>query len=105
MGKHKHQNTSSIENSWAIAINRKSQPFYVNEEQVKEIIKNNIGQEILLWKNGMTDWKNALTFPEFMSTPPLYIQPPTLPKIVENIKNVQQNLKVSTDEHKLKNKI
>ena len=53
----------------------------------------------------MTDWKNALTFPEFMSTPPLYIQPPTLPKIVENIKNVQQNLKVSTDEHKLKNKI
>lgn len=104
--KHKNKIPDPIEQSWAIAINRQPQQLYVNESQVKEIIKNNIGQEILLWQPGMTEWKNAFTIPEFMpQSPPLPVMPPPLPEVVKNMKEIRENLKQEDLGNKLKNKI
>lgn len=93
-----HKIPDPIENNedkWTIAINRVQYSGVANEKQVKELMQANLGKEVLLWKEGMPAWKNALEVPAFMSALPMLVSPPSLindaSKVMRNITSIRDN--------------
>lgn len=102
----RYKNPDIIEDKWVISINRVQYPGFINEKQVKELMQAHIGKEVLLWKEGMPSWKNALEIPAFMSAPPMLISPPPLindtSKVMKSIKSIRENSTVSNPTTTLK---
>lgn len=86
------------DNQWVVAINKVQQPYYMDNQSVKELIQNNMNHsEILLWKQGMPEWKHAVEI-----FPPV-IESPTTEQVVKNIAELrQQNLNNKNEKYKIK---
>lgn len=78
------------ENQWFVAINRVQQNYCMSDKNVKELLKNH-SNEILLWKEGMTEWKHG-----FEIFPPV-IEPPPLNEVIKNITDLRKNNEINND--------
>lgn len=85
------------DNQWVVAINKIQQPYYMDNQSVKELMQNNMNHsEILLWKQGMPEWKHAVEI-----FPPV-IESPSTEKVIKNITELRQQHLNYNNDNKLK---
>lgn len=71
---------------WFVAVNRVQQPK-LNTDQIQELIKNDINNEVVVWKDGMLNWQNAREMIDF--------KPLNKISILENIASMKPELEES----------
>jgi Domain of unknown function (DUF4282) len=82
------------EQRWMVTMDGKQLENDMSVQEVRTLINNNPGKQILVWTQGLTQWMDASTVPEFRKMAP--VKPVESPKAAEPI------IKTSSEELKEK---
>jgi hypothetical protein len=82
------------EQRWMVTMDGKQLENDMSVQEVRTLINNNPGKQILVWTQGLTQWMDASTVPEFRKMAP--VKPAESPKAAEPI------IKTSSEELKEK---
>ncbi len=79
------------EQRWMVTMDGKQLENDMSVQEVRTIINNNPGKQILVWTQGLTQWMDASTVPEFRKMTPA--KPAESPKSEPVIKTSSEELK------------
>lgn len=71
------------EQRWMVTMDGKQLENDMSVQEVRTLINNNSGKQILVWTQGLTQWMDASTVPEFRKSTP--VKPAESPKPAEPI--------------------
>ena len=71
------------EQRWMVTMDGKQLENDMSVQEVRTLINNNSGKQILVWTQGLTQWMDASTVPEFRKSTP--VKPAESPKAAEPV--------------------